>query len=140
VASVFAVRVNERPILPSGNDGSAASQAENGPAATYAVVIVERSDEVTHIVVTGEIDLANAEVVEQQILRGVVGELAAVTLDLTGLRYIDSAGLWILFRLGTRLRSATIAGEVLVPADGPVRRMVETAGVSAAIPVRPDPG
>ncbi len=108
--------------------------------ATQAGVVVDRSDGAVRIVVTGELDLANAEVVEQQILRGVAGGLAAVTLDLTGLRYIDSAGLWILFRLGTHLRTATIAGEVLVPADGPVRRMVETAGVSAAIPVRPDPG
>jgi anti-anti-sigma factor len=134
---VFAVGVNERPILPSGSDGSAAPRAENGPAATQAVVIVDRSDEATRIVVTGELDLANAEIVEQQILRGVGGEPAAVTLDLTGLRYIDSAGLWILFRLGTRLRTAKIAGEVLVPADGPVWRMVETAGVAAAIAVRP---
>ena len=90
-----------------------------------------------HIAVSGELDLANAKAVEQQILRGVGGEPTAVTLDLTGLRYIDSAGLWILFRLGTHLATAKIAGEVVVPADGPVWRMVETAGVADAIPVRP---
>ncbi len=134
---MFAVRVNECPILPSGGDGSAAPQAENGPAATHAVVVVDRSDGAARIVVTGEVDLANAEIVEQQIQRGLGGEPGAVTLDLTGLRYIDSAGLWILFRLGARLRTAKIAGEVLVPADGPVWRMVETAGVAAAIAVRP---
>lgn len=124
-------------MLPSGSDGSAAPQSENGPAATHAVVVVDRSDEAARIVVTGELDLANAEIVERQILRGVGGELGAVTLDLTGLRYIDSAGLWILFRLGNRLRTAKITGEVLIPADGPVWRMVETAGVAAAIAVRP---
>jgi anti-anti-sigma factor len=124
-------------MLPSGGDGSAAPRAENGPPATHAVVVVDRSDGAARIVVTGELDLANAEIVERQILRGVDGELGTVTLDLTGLRYIDSAGLWILFRLGTRLRTAKIAGEVLVPADGPVWRMVETAGVAAAIAVRP---
>jgi anti-anti-sigma factor len=137
--SVFAVRVNERPMRPSGGDGSAAPQADNGPPATHAVVVVDRSDEAARIVVTGELDLANAEIVERQILRGVGDDVGAVTLDLTGLRYIDSAGLWILFRLGTRLRTAKIAGEVLVPADGPVWRMVETAGVAAAIAVRPCP-
>jgi anti-anti-sigma factor len=129
--------VTEHPILPSGGDGSASPPAGIGPAATHAVVTVDRSDGAARIVVSGELDLANAEVVEQQILRGVCGELGAVTLDLSGLRYIDSAGLWILFRLGTRLRAARIAGEVLVPADGPVWRMVETAGVAAAIAVRP---
>ena len=127
--------VNERPILPSGSDGSAAPAGDD-PGATHAVVVVDRRAEATRVVVTGEIDMANAEIVEQQILRGLAGDPAAVTLDLTGLQYIDSAGLWILFRLGTRLRTATIAGEVIVPAHGPVRRMVETAGVSAAIPVR----
>jgi anti-anti-sigma factor len=134
---VFAVGVNEHPILPSGSDGSAAPRAGDGPATTHAVVEVDRSGGTARIVVTGELDLANAEIVEQQILRGVGDELAAVTLDLTGLRYIDSAGLWILFRLGARLRTAEIDGEVLVPADGPVWRMVETAGVAAAIAVRP---
>jgi anti-sigma B factor antagonist/stage II sporulation protein AA (anti-sigma F factor antagonist) len=126
-------------MLPSGGDGPAAPGAGDGPSATQAAVVVDRSDGAVRIVVTGEVDLANAAVVEQQILEGVAGDPAAVTLDLTGLRYIDSAGLWILFRLGTYLRTAGIAGEVLVPAQGPVWRMIETAGVSAAIPVRPGP-
>jgi anti-anti-sigma factor len=134
---VFAVPVNEPPIRPSGGDGSAAPWSGDGPATTHATVVVDRRDGVVCIDVTGELDLSNAKVVEQQILQGVGDGPAAVTLDLTRLRYIDSAGLWILFRLGTQLRTAGIDGEVLVPADGPVRRMVETAGVEAAIPVRP---
>jgi anti-anti-sigma factor len=108
-----------------------------GPAATQAVVVVDRRDGVVHVAVTGELDLSNAKTVEQQIVRCLGGEPTALTLDITGLDYIDSAGLWILFRLGARLTAAGIAGEVLVPADGPVRRMVETAGVAAAIRVRP---
>ena len=104
---------------------------------TQALVTAVRSGDAARVVVTGEIDLSNAETVEQQILRGVDGELATATLDLTGLRYIDSAGLWILFRLATHLSTAKIDGVVLVPAEGPVWRMVETAGVDAAIPVRP---
>jgi anti-anti-sigma factor len=134
---VFALRVNDRPILPAGGDGWAAPGRDDGPAATQATVVVDRRDGTAHISVSGELDLANAKAVEQQILQGVSGRPTAVTLDLTGLRYIDSAGLWILFRLGTRLTTAQIAGEVVVPADGPVWRMVETAGVAAAIPVRP---
>ena len=128
--------MNEHPILPSGGDGSAAPRPDEGPAATLAVVDVDRGDDAARIVVTGEIDMSNAETVEQQILRGVGGGLGTVTLDLTGLRYIDSAGLWILFRLATHLTTAKIDGEVLVPAEGPVWRMVETAGDDAAITVR----
>jgi anti-anti-sigma factor len=134
---VFAGGVNERPILPAGGDGSAAPGPGKGPTETHAVVVVDRADGAARITVTGEVDLANAEIVEQQITRSVSGDLTAVTLDLTGLDYIDSAGLWILFRLGARLTAVRIAGELVVPADGPVRRMIETAGVAAAIPVRP---
>jgi stage II sporulation protein AA (anti-sigma F factor antagonist) len=133
---VFAVSVNEHPIPPAGGDGWEAPRPGEGPAAVQAVVVVDRSGDAVRIVVSGELDLANAEAVEQQILRAVGGKLASVTVDLTDLRHIDSAGLWILFRLGPRLATADITGEVLVPADGPVRRMVETAGVAAAIPVR----
>jgi anti-anti-sigma factor len=133
---VFAGEVNERSIRPVGGDGSAAPVPQHGPAATRARVTVDRSDDTALITVTGEIDLANAEATEQQILQGVRAGLSAVTLDLTGLRYIDSAGLWILFRLSSSLTTAEIAGEVVVPAGGPIRRMVDTAGVAAVIPVR----
>jgi len=133
---VFAGDVNERPMRPMGGDGSAAPVPERGPAATQAFVTIARSDDVALIKVTGEVDLANAETIEQEILQGIRDGLSAVTLDLTGLRYIDSAGLWILFRLGTSLTTAKIAGEVVVPVDGPIRRMVDIAGVSAAISVR----
>jgi len=134
--SVFAVDVNERPMRPTGGDGSATPIPGQGPEATTAVVIVDRRDGAALITVAGEIDLANAETTEQQIVQGFGGTPTAVTLDLAGLRYIDSSGLWILFRLAASLTDAGIAGEVVVPADGPVRRMVETAGVAAAIAVR----
>jgi anti-anti-sigma factor len=128
--------MNDRPMRPAGGDGSAAPLSGQGPAPTQAVVTVERRDDAALITVTGEIDLANADTAERQILQGVADELTRVTVDLTGLHFIDSAGLWILFRLGTSLTTANIAGEVVIPAGGPVRRMVETAGVNAAIPVR----
>ena len=80
--------------------------------------------------------MANSDTVEQEIAEGLGDGVRTVTVDLTGLDYIDSAGLWILFRLGASLTAAGITGEVVVAGDGAVRRMVETAGVSAAIAVR----
>ena len=138
--AVFAVYVNERPMWLAGGDGSAAPLPGQLPAATRAVVTAQRRDDAAVITVSGEIDIANAESAEQQIMQAIAGEPTTVTLDLTGLHYIDSAGLWILLRLGPSLTTANIAGEVVIPADGPVRRMVETAGVSAAIAVRTAPG
>jgi anti-anti-sigma factor len=123
-------------MRPIGGDGAATPVPDPGQAATQALVTVERRPDAALISVTGEIDLANAKTTEQQILQGIDDGLSTVTLDLTGLRYIDSAGLWILFRLGTALTTAGIAGEVVVPADGPIRRMVDTAGVATVLPVR----
>jgi len=122
-------------MRPAGGDGCAAPRPDPEPVIP-AVVTVDHRGSAACITVTGEVDLANAATVEQQILDGIAGTLTTVTLDLTGLRYIDSAGLWILFRLATHLTTAKISGALLVPADGPVRRMIDTAGVAAALPLR----
>lgn len=45
----------------------------------------------------GEMDMDNAAAVEHQILDAISNQLTAVTLDLSGLDYIDSAGLRVLF-------------------------------------------
>jgi anti-anti-sigma factor len=123
-------------MWPAGGDGSAAPLPRQGSAPTQAVITVERRAGSALITVIGEIDLANAETAEQQILQGITGDPTTVTVDLTGLQFIDSAGLWILFRLGAALTTAKITGEIVVAPDGPVRRMVDTAGITAAIPVR----
>ena len=128
--------MDEGPLRPAGGDGSSAPWSTPHPAAAQTAVTVERRSDAVLIAVTGEIDLANSDIVEQEIAEGLEVGVGAVTVDLTGLDYIDSAGLWILFRLAASLTAAGITGEVVVGADGAVRRMVETAGVSAAIPVR----
>jgi len=132
--------VDERRMRPVGGDGAASPGLHDDvPAAPVAsvVVAVTRQGDAARISVAGEVDMANAAAVEQQVFDGVTAGLSRVTLDLTALRYIDSAGVWVLFRFGAHLRTAQIAGELLIPADGPVRLMVETAGVTAAIPLRP---
>ena len=53
----------------------------------------------------------------------------------SGLDYIDSAGLRVLFTLGTRLETLQIALQLLVPSESPIRRVIDLAGVAAAVPV-----
>jgi anti-anti-sigma factor len=132
---VLAIGVDECQVRAAGGDGAALPLGD-GPAVTEAGVTVDRRGDAVHIALAGEVDMANADAVERQIQWGISGATAGVTLDLTGLDWIDSAGLWVLLRLGSHLSGAKIAGEVLIPRDGPVRRMVETAGIAAAIPVR----
>ena len=88
------------------------------------------------IAVDGEIDLANAAAVEHQVLAAISNQDTAVTLDLHGLRYIDSAGLRVLFTLGTRLETLQIALEIVVPTTSPIHRVIELSGLATAVPVR----
>jgi anti-anti-sigma factor len=105
---------------------------------TEAHLAIERvREDAVRIVVGGEIDLANASAVERQIVDAISNQLTEVTLDLTALAYVDSAGLRVLFTLGTRLETLQIALELVVPPESPIRKMIELSGVAAAIPVRP---
>lgn len=105
---------------------------------TDATVNVEHDHEDTvRITVTGEMDMDNATGVEHQILDAISNQLTAVTVDLSGLDYIDSAGVRVLFTLGTRLGTLQIALQLLVPSQSPIRRVIDLSGVTAAIPVLP---
>jgi anti-anti-sigma factor len=107
---------------------------------TLASVTVEPiRDDAVRITVAGEIDLANSAAVERQILDAIPNQLDEVVLDLSGLDYIDSAGLRLLFTLGMRLGTLQIGVVLVVPEDSPVRRMIDIAGVAEAMSVRSTP-
>jgi anti-anti-sigma factor len=104
---------------------------------TEAAVIVDSvRDDALSVAVVGEIDMSNAPIVERQILEAIPNHLAEVTVDLSALDYIDSAGLRVLFALGTRLKTLQIGLVLVVPTDSPVRRMIDLAGVAELIPVQ----
>ena len=87
------------------------------------------------IALFGEIDMANADEVEQQILGAIGNQLTAATIDLSGLEYIDSAGLRVLFTLGSRLDVLQITLRIVVPTGSSIRRVIDLSGMAAAIPV-----
>jgi anti-anti-sigma factor len=101
---------------------------------TDATVQVDHvTDGGVRITVTGEIDMDNAARVEQQILAAISNQLTSVILDLGGLDYIDSAGLRVLFTLGTRLDTLQITLELVVPSKSPIRRVIDLCGLSGTI-------
>ncbi|MHA6797024.1 STAS domain-containing protein [Pseudonocardia bannensis] len=107
---------------------------------TQATVAAHRiHDTAVRIAISGEIDLANADVVQRRILGVITNQLTEVSVDLSGVTYIDSAGLRVLLRLGTRLETLQIALELLVPPDSPTRRVIELSGMGEVASVRPTP-
>ncbi len=100
---------------------------------TTADVLVQPDGTGVHIAVSGEIDLANATVVEEQITEAVTNQVTAVTMDLGGLSYIDSAGLHVLFALVARLDVLQIDLRVHVPPGSLARRVLELSGFGALV-------
>jgi anti-anti-sigma factor len=100
---------------------------------TAAEILVRPVGTTVDIAVSGEIDLVNAALVEEQITAAITNQVTAVTMDLGGLAYIDSAGLHVLFALIARLEVLQIDLRVHVPPGSLARRVLELSGFGALV-------
>jgi anti-anti-sigma factor len=91
-----------------------------------------------HIALSGEIDLANAAAVEDELRAAISHQPSAVSVDLTDLTYMDSVGIRILFTLASRLKPLRIMLELIVPLDSPIRRLIELSGFESLASLRPE--
>lgn len=107
---------------------------------TTATVHVTHADGALTIDVAGEIDMVNATTVHQQLLDAVSNQETAVRVDLSGLTFMDSAGLRILFALADRLELLQIQLDVVVPAHSIPRRAMELAGFTPMTVTHQQPG
>jgi anti-anti-sigma factor len=89
------------------------------------------------ICVSGEIDLANAAAVEDEIHAAITHHPSTVSVDLAGLTYMDSAGIRVLYALASRLHALRIVLELIVPLDAPTRRLIELSGFDSIAALRP---
>ena len=104
---------------------------------TTATVEADVRGDTACIVVSGEIDLANAGVVQDRIHAAITNDVASVVLDLSGLEYLDSAGLRVLFTLADRLRILQMGLELRVAPHSAVRKAVELSGLEPVARLRP---
>jgi anti-anti-sigma factor len=104
---------------------------------TNARVEASAEDGSIHITLSGEIDLANAAAVDDEIREAVSNQPAMVSVDLTDLTYLDSAGVRILFALASRLQRLRIVLELIVPLDSPTRRLIELSGFESLVALHP---
>lgn len=82
---------------------------------------------------TGEVDLSNTDQVEHQVVAE-AGTGLPVVLDLSGLTYLDSAGLHLLYRLGHG-RSGIDRLVVVAPLGCRARTVIDLAGVAEGLGV-----
>lgn len=95
---------------------------------TTADVVVSPDGRTVRIDIGGEVDLDNAETVEEQLAAAIPNETTSVTLGLGQLRYLDSAGLRVLFALAARLEVLQIELRVDVPPGSLTRRVLQLSG------------
>ena len=109
---------------------------------TVATVQVSAENGSIRIGLGGDLDRANAATVEQEIFTAISDQPTAVSVDLTNVTYMDSAGKRILFALASRLqesrlRESHVVLELIVPFDSPIRRLIELSGLQALARLAP---
>ena len=85
--------------------------------------------------VSGEIDLSNAHDVLCAIGDAVRSEATSIIVDLSGVTFLDSSGISMLFRLRARIAHSRQDLRLVVPLDSPIRRVLELTRVADVIPI-----
>ena len=79
--------------------------------------------------------MTNAGYVRDELLASVPNDALALVIDLSGCRYLDSAGIEILFDLSRRLARRRQQLLIVVPSRSPLRRVLELTEVGSAAPI-----
>src|SRR5215813_4881830 len=88
------------------------------------------------IAVSGEIDLASVDELKAALARAADGKPRDVWIDLTRVGFMDSTGLTTLVIAHREFDEPTRRVAVICP-EGPVRRLLELAGLDRVLPVYP---
>src|SRR5262249_57585859 len=140
-----------RSRLQPGADGRRRSAKDSvGDARAHAPAVAARRDgRVTEISdvelsvrdgisvarVRGEIDLSNADSIFSTLSRAGAPTTAGLVVDLSGVDYLDSAGVQLLFRLARALGESDRTLRTVVPGDARIRRGLELANVGGQVGV-----
>jgi anti-anti-sigma factor len=95
-------------------------------------------DGVVHAVLSGEIDMSNADHLGRAIMQGTPSETTGAVLDLSDVGYLDSAGIHLLYRLRESLRVRGQRLCVVIPEQSVINDALRLAGIPGHIEVFPD--
>jgi anti-anti-sigma factor len=98
-----------------------------------ADLAVESHDGVVVARIEGEVDLSNARQIGAAVARHVTNQTLGVTIDLSHLRYIDSAGIEILYDLRKRLKERGQGMRLVVPAGSVILRTLDLVDMPRTI-------
>ncbi len=78
--------------------------------------------------VTGEVDMSNAEDVGATVIKATPNEAQGVVLDLSGVAYLDSAGIYVIYGMRASLQARGQALILVIPRTSPVHDSLRLAG------------
>jgi anti-sigma B factor antagonist len=93
--------------------------------------------EVVIVRVTGDVDLAESPKIREQLAAAVSNAALGLVVDLSAVRYLDSAGVRLLFQLRRRLEQNRQQLRLVVPESGLVRRVLAFASLETHLRIYP---
>jgi anti-anti-sigma factor len=115
------------PILPTD------SEAELVRKLGTLTLTSEREGDMHVVALAGELDLANAADVAQELARVEATDAEAIVVDLSQLEFIDSTGIRVLLEADARSRSDSCRLTLLRPPDR-VLRVFKITGIDSRLP------
>jgi anti-sigma B factor antagonist len=102
------------------------------------MVAIHTRGGVTVAALPADVDVANADLVRDEIALAVPNRAAGLVIDLGATRYLDSAGIEVLFHLREQLANRRQRLSLRVPAESHLIRVLKLTGVDRVIPIHPD--
>jgi len=99
-------------------------------------VLLQRHGSITVAHVNGDIDMANTASLLAAILAGIDVDDVALVLDLSAVRYLDSAGVQMLFELARHLDTGRRAFAIAIGDGSPARAVLKITQVEEVASVR----
>ena len=87
---------------------------------------------------TGAVDLSNVDSLGRQLEDSVSNRARGLVLDLSGVTYLDSTGLRLIYRLARQLGDRQQGLRLVVPDDSRILRVLTLAGVGTVARVGAD--
>ena len=101
-------------------------------------VEIEQRDDVVIARLTGELDISVAQSTGRKIAEAVPSSALGVVVDMSGLDFMDSSGVSMLFGLARQVGSHRQQLCVVAPTGRPVARVLQIVEFDRAAPVRED--
>jgi anti-sigma B factor antagonist len=97
-------------------------------------VRVQRHGDVPVAAVEGEVDAGNAAEIGADLRGLLTNQSTDLVIDLSPTRYLDSAGINLLFSLGAELQARQLRLRIVIARGSPVARMLSLTGLDRAHP------